>query len=94
MKVDKEEVLKISKLANLNLTDDEIDLYTSNLENILSFANVVNEAPTEGLSEAISASESYNVFREDVVVEYYDTAGLLQNTQEQEDNMFKIPNVI
>jgi len=94
VKVEKQEVIKISKLANLNLTDDEIDLYTSNLENILNFADIVNKAPINGLDVAIGAVENHNVFREDIVAQYTDTEGLLQNAPEQEENMFKIPNVI
>jgi len=92
MKVNKEEVLKISKLANLNLTDDELDLYTNNLEDILDFAEIVNKAPIEGLEETIGATETYNVFRQDEVIEYKENQGLLQNAPEQEENMFKIPN--
>ena len=94
MKVNKEEVFKISNLANLNLTVEEIDMYTSNLEEILDFADVVNRAPIEGLEGAIGAAETQNVFRQDIVNEYADTKGLLQNAPDQEDNMFKIPNVI
>ncbi|MCL2860445.1 MAG: Asp-tRNA(Asn)/Glu-tRNA(Gln) amidotransferase subunit GatC [Oscillospiraceae bacterium] len=94
MKVNKEEVLKISKLANLNLNDGEIDLYTNNLEDILNFAEIVNEAPIEGLEETIGATETHNVFRQDEVIEYGETQELLQNAPEQEGNMFKIPNVI
>ena len=94
MVVSKEEILHIAKLANLNLQEDEIDTYLLHLQDILNFANIVNNAPTDGLEETIGALELKNVFREDKAISYNDTEGLLANAPEKEDNMFKIPKVI
>lgn len=94
MKVSKEELLHIVKLAHLKLEDDKIDNYLLNLQEILNFANVVNSAPTEGLKETIAAQETSNVFRKDEIKEFGDRDILLQNAPEQEDGMFRIPKVI
>ena len=94
MKVSKEELLHIAKLANLTLPEEKVDNYLQNLQEILNFANIVNEAPTEGLKETIGAQENYNVFRKDEVKQFEDREALLQNAPEKEDNMFKIPKVI
>lgn len=94
MNVSKEELLHIAKLANLNLKDEEVDNYLANLQDILNFANVVNNAPVEGLGETIAANDSCNVFRKDEVVDFEDKEALLANAPEQERNMFKIPKVI
>ena len=93
MEVSREEILHIANLASLNLDENEIDKYILNLQDILNFANIVNNAPIEGLSETIGATENYNVFRKDEVKEYKDVEGLLQNAPEQDENMFKIPKV-
>lgn len=94
MEVSKEEILHIAKLARLNLKDEEIPEYIKNLQDILNFANIVNEAPIEGLDTAIGANDNYNVFRKDEIKVFEDNKALLQNAPEQEDNMFKIPKVI
>lgn len=94
MKVSKEELLNIAKLANLNLKDDEIENYLNNLQDILNFADIVNKAPIEGLEETIGANENFNVFRKDEIKEFDNHEGLLQNAPEQERGMFKIPKVI
>ncbi len=94
MEVSKEEILHIANLARLNLTDEEIPEYIKNLQDILNFANIVNEAPIDGLDTAISAIDNYNVFRKDEVKVFKDNDALLQNAPEKEDNMFKIPKVI
>lgn len=94
MKVSKEELLHIANLADLNLKEDEIDSYLSNLQDILNFADVVKNAPTEGLEETIGANENCNVFRKDEVETFDDHEALLKNAPEQERGMFKIPKVI
>ena len=94
MKVSKEELLHIAKLANLNIKDEEIDKYLLNLQDILNFANIVNNAPVEGLTESFGVNENYNVFRKDEIKVFEDNESLLQNAPEKEQNMFKIPKVI
>lgn len=92
--VSKEEILHIANLARLNLEEDEIEKYRENLQDILNFANVVNNAQVEGLDVTIGANEEKNVFRKDEINVFEDTESLLQNAPSQEQNMFKLPKVI
>lgn len=94
MQVEKEEVIHIAKLANLNLKDSEIEMYKKHLQDILNFANIVNNAGVENLKETISANDTYNVFRKDEILQTTSKEALLQNAQEVQDGMFKIPKVI
>ena len=94
MQVTREELLHIAKLADLELDEKEVDNYLANLEDILNFANIVNNAPVEGLDITIGANEAKNVFRKDEVRVFKDTESLLQNAPDQAQNMFKIPKVI
>lgn len=94
MKVSKEELLHIANLAQLELKEDEIDKYLANLEEILNFANIVNNAPVDGLDVTIGANEAKNVFRKDEVEVFEDNEALLQNAVSKELNMFKIPKVL
>lgn len=94
MQVNKEELRHIVKLANLNLKENEEDKYLINLQDILNFANIVNNAPVDELGITIGANEAKNVFRKDEIEVFEDNYALLQNAPEQENNMFKIPKVI
>ncbi len=94
MQVSREEILHIAKLAHLNLKDEEVDKYLLHLQDILNFANIVNNAPIDGLDETIGANDNYNVFRKDEIKQFEDRETLLQNAPEQERGMFKIPKVI
>lgn len=94
MVVSKEELLHIANLAQLNIDESEIENYLKNLQEILDFANIVNNAPTENLDVTIGANEAKNVFRKDEIKLFEDNKSLLQNAIAQEQNMFKIPKVI
>lgn len=94
MQVSKEEILHIANLARLNLDESEIEKYIENLEDILNFANIVNNAPIDNLDVTIGANEAKNVFRKDEIEVFEDNEALLQNAPSAEQNMFKIPKVI
>ena len=94
MKVSKEEIKHIADLARLEIDESEIDNYILNLQDILNFANIVNNAPVENLDVTIGANEAKNVFRKDEVEVFEDNEALLANAKEKERNMFKILKVI
>ena len=45
MQVSREELLHIANLAHLKLKDEEVDTYLLHLQDILNFAEKVNNAP-------------------------------------------------
>lgn len=94
MKVDKEELLHIAKLANLNLKEEEVGSYLLNLQDILNFANVLNDVDTSNVDETIGSTNNINVFRKDEIKTFENNEALLQNASDKEENMFKIPKVI
>jgi len=94
MQVSKEEILHIADLAELTLEENEVENYMLNLQDILNFANIVNNAPVDGLNITIGANEAKNVFRKDEVKVFEDADSLLQNAPEQDRHMFKIPKVL
>ncbi len=94
MQVSKEELLHIADLASLKIEESEVENYLLNLQDILNFANIVNKAEVDGLDITIGSNEAHNVFRKDEVKVFKDTESLLQNAEEKEQNMFKIPKVI
>lgn len=94
MQVSKEEILHIANLANLELAENEVDKYLINLQDILNFANIVNNAPVDQLDITIGANDLKNVFRKDEIENFEDKELLLGNAPEKEQNMIKIPKVL
>lgn len=94
MQISEEEIKHIANLAMLKLSDEEISTYTKNMQDIISFAETVNNADTQGLDESIGALEKCNVFRKDEVKQSMSIEELLQNAPEKEEGMFKVPPVV
>ena len=94
MTVSQAEILHIANFAQLTLEDREIEEYMLHLQDIWNFANIVNNAPVDGLNVTIGANEAKNVFRKDEVKKFEDVDILLQNAPTQDRHMFKIPKVL
>lgn len=95
MAIDKKEVIHIAKLADLNLSEDEIAGYTKDMQEILEYANMINNVDTENMEETVLVDkEKYNVFRKDEVKEFKNLDILMDNAPSKEDGMFKIPKFL
>ena len=94
MTVSKEELLHIVKLAHIKIDENEIDNYLNNLDDILNFADIINNADTNGLDVTIGANENFNVFRKDEIKDFDNREALFANSKEVERGMYKIPKVL
>ena len=94
MQVSKEELLHIANLAKLELKDSEVEDYLKNLDSILEFSKIINNAPTDDLDITIGANVAKNVFRKDEVKVFEDNEALLENAPVKENNMFKVPKIL
>ena len=94
MSVSEKELLHIADLSSLELKEEEIQDYLENFQEIIDFSNVIKNAPVEDLDITIGINESKNRFRKDEVKEFEDTAALLANGQEIQQNMYKLPKVV
>ena len=63
MKIDEKEIIHIANLADLNLKPEEVSKYTSSIEEILNFADIINNVDTSKIDETIGITNTYNAFR-------------------------------
>ncbi|MBR5236305.1 MAG: Asp-tRNA(Asn)/Glu-tRNA(Gln) amidotransferase subunit GatC [Clostridia bacterium] len=94
MKISKEEVLHVAKLARLKLSDSEAEALSADMESIIGFANKLNELDTEGVVPTAHAIPMSNAFREDVVKPSYDRDAMLANAPSAEDGGYTVPKVV
>lgn len=92
--IDIETIKHIAKLANLNLTEKELEGYTGDMQEILEMANTINNVNTDDVNETIGANAKFNEFRKDEIKSFGDRELLLQNAPSQDEGMFRIPKVI
>jgi aspartyl-tRNA(Asn)/glutamyl-tRNA(Gln) amidotransferase subunit C len=97
MKITKEDVLKVAALANLELSDGEVDSYRGHLDDILTYIDKLNEVDTAGvepLTQVVAASEDDSVLRDDVIVRADIITEVLQGAPDPEAPYFRVPRVI
>ena len=92
MEIKKEDIKHIANLSMLNLSDEEIEKYTKDMEQIVNFANKVNEIDTS--STEISAFSNVNIFRKDEVRKSLCRELLLSNAPSSNGEAYSIPNVM
>jgi aspartyl-tRNA(Asn)/glutamyl-tRNA(Gln) amidotransferase subunit C len=97
MKISKEDVLKVATLANLELSETEVDTYRSHLDDILTYIDKLNELDTSGiepLTQVVAAAEDDSALREDVIVRADIITEVLQGAPDPEAPYFRVPRVI
>ena len=94
MKITREEVENVARLARLDLADDEVDTITSQLDTILSYVAKLDELDTTGVAVTTHTQNITNAFREDEVRESLPREKVLANAPEQNGEAFVVPKVI
>ena len=86
-KIDKELIKRVAKNAKLELTDEEIEKFTQQLEGILSAFKTIDEVDTKNVEPSFHPQEIKNIWREDKPQKWeWDP---LANTKHKEGKYFK-----
>jgi len=94
MSITKKEVEHVANLSRLDLTEQEVDIFTEQLNSILGFAEKLTELDTENVKPTSHALNITNAFREDEVRDSLPREKALQNAPDQKDGQFKVPTVM
>jgi aspartyl-tRNA(Asn)/glutamyl-tRNA(Gln) amidotransferase subunit C len=94
MKLSRDEVLHVARLARLAMTDEEVDRFGAQLSAILDHAAKVSEVAADDVPPTSHALPLSNVFREDAVGECLPQEKALSTAPEVEQGRFKVPRII
>ncbi|PID72160.1 MAG: Asp-tRNA(Asn)/Glu-tRNA(Gln) amidotransferase GatCAB subunit C [Desulfobulbus propionicus] len=94
MKISREEVQHVAKLARLILSEDETDRMTQQLDTLLHYMDKLEAVDTAGVSPTTHTQQVVNAFREDVVIPSLDRSKALCNAPEDNQESFVVPRVI
>ncbi len=90
----REEVEKVSLLARLRLSEDELTTMTEQMSQIVSYVELLNEVDTSDVEPLAHAVEQHNIFADDVVHESLPRDAALQNAPKRDDECFRVPAVL
>ena len=88
------DVEHVAKLARLDLTEEEKDRFTGQLNAILKYAEQLNAIDTEGVEPMSHAVPLANVMREDAVRPSLPIEKVMLNAPDEEEGQFKVPAVL
>ncbi len=94
MKMTKEEVLYVARLARLDLDAESIDKFAAQIDEILGYIEKLNQVDTEGIKATSHAISLTNVFRDDEQRPHLDREKVLANAPEKEEGQFVVPKIV
>jgi aspartyl-tRNA(Asn)/glutamyl-tRNA(Gln) amidotransferase subunit C len=86
----KEELLKIAKLSGINMTDQDIVLFTGQIQKVLSF---IDQLQAVNISATAESVRNVNILRNDTCVPST-AANPLDLTPQRQDRYFVVPKIL
>ena len=94
MPISRAEVEKVSLLARLSLSDEELDRMTSQMGEILGYFDLLSELDTEHVEPMAHALDVANVFRDDAVRPSLEREAALANAPHRDRECYLVPAVL
>lgn len=90
----REDAAYVARLARIDLTPQELDLYAQQLAVVLDHAAQVAAIDTAGIEPTAHPLPLQNVLRSDVPRPSLDRAVVLDQAPEVEDHRFRVPRIL
>lgn len=90
----KEDVLKVSKLARLSISEEEAAEYGGQFEKILEYFNALSAVNTDAVHPTTTPVPVDLFLREDQVTQTNSVEDVTSNAPELQGNLFKVPPVV
>ncbi|OLO26453.1 asparaginyl/glutamyl-tRNA amidotransferase subunit C [Alkalihalophilus pseudofirmus] len=93
-RITKDQVKHVAHLARLSVTEEEAEMFTQQLDAIISFAEQLNELDTDGIEATTHVLDVRNVLREDEVKPSLPREEVLKNAPDEQDGQVKVPSIL
>ena len=94
MKITRGDVEHVARLARLELSAEEAETFTGQMDAILAYVDTLNELDTEGIVPTSHAVPLENAFRDDVARPGIGVAAALANAPDRTGSFYRVPKVI
>jgi len=94
MKITKEQVEYVANLAKLDLSEEEKEMFTKQLDSILSYMDKLNQLDTTDIEPTSHVLPIKNIFRKDEVKPSLPSEEALANAPDRKNGFFRVPRVI
>ena len=93
-RISAEVVVKVSRLARLDVTPDEVQRITTQMAGMLEHFADIDALDLSDIEPMTQPYPLSNVFREDVVITGLDREEVLANAPAAEDGRFRVPPIV
>jgi aspartyl-tRNA(Asn)/glutamyl-tRNA(Gln) amidotransferase subunit C len=91
----RDDVLKLARLARLNLTEAEIEMFSKELTDVLQYVEQLKTVDVEGFRPTSQVTGLTNVMRDDTVKDYgIHQKDLLKNVPHTQDGLIKVKRML
>jgi aspartyl-tRNA(Asn)/glutamyl-tRNA(Gln) amidotransferase subunit C len=94
LEINKDLIKHVAKLARINLTDEELDKFISELKEVLDVCNKLNDVDCIDVEPSFQPVKIKNVLRDDEVEKSLTQEEALRNTEHKKDGYFKGPRAV
>jgi aspartyl-tRNA(Asn)/glutamyl-tRNA(Gln) amidotransferase subunit C len=88
------DVAYVAKLARLNLTEAETQLFQKQLDDVLEYVEKLRGIDVSGVEASAHAVPMFDVFREDEPRDWFTPEEALSNAPRQTNNLFIVTKVV
>ena len=93
MRISSDDAKHVAKLAELDFSEEEIKMLTSQLDKILEHVARISAVDTKGVENTSHVMDIKNVFREDAPADSITQEDALKNAPLEQDDGFRVPRI-
>ncbi len=94
MKISKDKVMDIARLARLRLSPESVETFSFQLSQILEYMEKLSEVDTSEVEPLYSPITHPTPYRDDEVRQHYEREEVLKNAPEEDGEHFIVPRVV
>ncbi|MEJ6348744.1 MULTISPECIES: Asp-tRNA(Asn)/Glu-tRNA(Gln) amidotransferase subunit GatC [Holzapfeliella] len=92
--ISKEEIAHVAALSRLKFSEEELEMFTPQMDEIIAMAGQLQEVDTTDVVPTNLIVDEENVFRNDEVEKMQTREELLKNVPETKDGLIRVPSII
>lgn len=83
-----------AQLARLNLSEEEIAKFQSQISHVLDYVEKLKEVDVTGVEPTAHTYPTFNIFRQDAARDWFDAKAALANAPRQANDLFIVTKVV
>ena len=93
-RISTDQVKHVANLARLSINEEDAELFASQLDAIITFAEQLNEVDTENVKPTSHVLDMKNIMREDISEKGLSNEEVVKNAPDHADGYIRVPSIL